>query len=576
MIEKVAIPATKNAIQNIARLLHNASETKKKMEEEEKKKQQELLLEKSKPISFLSRSLYSRVMDFEPIRKSEPVSVPGVGTVDKIAIAQQIAAALTAQGKSNISNEELESLTNAVVGMAEASRNSDKPVTAADFVKGLTGNTVSSNNIVTTVTPVTTTSNSNNNSNDSKNDTVHINNEKPRAKSIEKEKPIDHAAKMESLSDSDLKALLQNFKDLSSDEQHGLINFLKKLEATDSVRVERLRAYVNLGPSNSPSVKPISPVASRDEFTQRTDTRRSPSPFSTRQGTHNPCDDEENWKPKLDIFADEEEEKKKKFEDKTKAKLDLSDDDDDYTFEDIYKAADKNVIENEKAKKRTFSSRSKSKSPRSWTRSRSRSRSPRSRSPVYKRTVEYPKPGDPNAILNETKRLIANIMGDLPTKNVYKHVTPISETTNLYKHVSPISETSNLSNPPPPTSILPPVPAPTNNPNNFSQSFGMNPTPSSSQLPYSSSQFQTYPPHQPSQPFSGNSSYNGYSNFNQGYSNMGNQNQYSGDQYSSNQYPPTQSNYGGSSYGNGPPPVRPPQSYPQQPYGNYTQQGRFY
>lgn len=43
--------------------------------------------------------------------------------------------------------------------------------------------------------------------------------------------------------------------------------------------------------------------------------------------------------------------KKENNEDKSKAKLDLSDDDDDYTFEDIYKAADKNVLESEKAKK---------------------------------------------------------------------------------------------------------------------------------------------------------------------------------------------------------------------------------
>lgn len=574
MIEKVAIPPTKNAIQNIARLVHNASENKKKMEEEEKKKQQELL-EKSKPISFLGRSLYSRAFELEPIRKSEPVSVPGVGTVDKIAIAQQIAAALTAQGKSNISNEELESLTNAVVGMAEASRNSDKPVTAADFVKGLTGstgysanntvisstnnNSVSTSNTVTNTNSINTTSS---NSNDSKNDSASISIEKLKAKSPEKDKPIDHAAKMESLSDSDLKALLQNFKDLSSDEQHGLINFLKKLEATDSVRVERLRAYVNLGPSSSPRLKAISPIDSRDDLVHRTDKRRSASPFSSRQGTHNPCDDEENWKPKLDIFADEEAEaKKKKLEDKPKAKLDFSDDDDDdYTFEDIYKAADKNVIENEKAKKRTFSSRSKSKSPRSWTRSRSRSRSP-----VYKKP-EYSKPNDPNAILNETKRLIANIMGDLPTKNVYK------------SHVSPLSEASNLSNPPPPTSLLPSVSTSTNIPSNFGQNYGINPPPSNTQLPYSSSQFQTYPPHQPSQAFNNNSNFNGYSNFNQGYNNMSNQTQYSGDQYSSNtSYPPSQSNYGGSSYGNGPPSVRPPQSsYSQQSYGNYSQQGRFY
>ncbi|XP_017042093.1 uncharacterized protein CG7065 [Drosophila ficusphila] len=51
---------------------------------------------------------------------------------------------------------------------------------------------------------------------------------------------------MESLTDSDLQTLLQNFKFLSSEEQVHLIGHLRKLEVQEPSRVERLRKYVNL------------------------------------------------------------------------------------------------------------------------------------------------------------------------------------------------------------------------------------------------------------------------------------------------------------------------------------------
>ncbi|XP_016984709.1 uncharacterized protein CG7065 [Drosophila rhopaloa] len=51
---------------------------------------------------------------------------------------------------------------------------------------------------------------------------------------------------MESLTDSDLQTLLQNFKFLSNEEQVHLIGHLRKLEVQDPSRVARLRKYVNL------------------------------------------------------------------------------------------------------------------------------------------------------------------------------------------------------------------------------------------------------------------------------------------------------------------------------------------
>ncbi|XP_033331297.2 uncharacterized protein CG7065 isoform X1 [Megalopta genalis] len=494
MIEKMAITPTKTAIQNIAQLLHKAAENKKKMEEEKKKKKE---METAKSTNYIQRTVYPRSVEvITPTIKSEPVSVPGVGTIDKVAIARQIAAALVAQGKSNVSQEELETLTNAVVGMAEASKNSDKPVTTADFVKGL----AKSNTSVSQTTSVSAT--------------------------LTTAGTVDHQTfKMESLSDADLKSLLQNFKDLSTQEQHGLINFLKKLEATDPVRVEKLRGFVYLGTvsmSSMPKIK--SPIPENTETSIK--LGRSISPFSVLKGNQNPVEEEDKWKPKIDMFAndDEEEQTKNDNEDKQKAKLDLSDDDDDYTFEDIYKAADKNVSENEKVKKKSREfSKSVSNSPRSWTRSRSRSRS---RSPV--RPKELTKTNDPNAILNETKRLIAHIMGDLPNKYVPKTHLPLANGNVEQDASKPLDQILN-------TTMAPLL-------NFYNQGYVQNTQqsylrPQAPPLSYPNipnQQFQSYPDQQV---YNSNQNYvdNGY-NY-QGYGGVSNQGQYSVSPIASNQYP---------------------------------------
>lgn len=52
---------------------------------------------------------------------------------------------------------------------------------------------------------------------------------------------------LENLTDEDLKTLLRNFADLTSDEQSHLIAYLSKIEQTNPARVEKLRKYVNIG-----------------------------------------------------------------------------------------------------------------------------------------------------------------------------------------------------------------------------------------------------------------------------------------------------------------------------------------
>uniref|UniRef100_A0A6P4F430 Uncharacterized protein CG7065-like n=1 Tax=Drosophila rhopaloa TaxID=1041015 RepID=A0A6P4F430_DRORH len=58
--------------------------------------------------------------------------------------------------------------------------------------------------------------------------------------------PASGSNGMESLTDSDLQTLLQNFKFLSNEEQVHLIGHLRKMEVQEPSRVERLRKYVNL------------------------------------------------------------------------------------------------------------------------------------------------------------------------------------------------------------------------------------------------------------------------------------------------------------------------------------------
>lgn len=530
MIEKMAIPPTKSAIQNIARLLHKAAESKKKHEEEKKKKQDELM-EMSQSLRMfmgLNRPAYART-SVEVAPKSEPVSVPGVGTVDKVAIAQQISVALIAQGRTDVTQEELETLINAVVGMAAASKNSEKPVTTADFVKGLTSSDApaavepkepSPPPVKPTPPPAPQV--------------------KPAPETIETK-----AAKMETLSDNELQSLLQNFKELNTEDQHALITFLKKLEATDPPRVEKLRAYVNLGPPSSSKARSPSPEAAR--------STKSSSPFSSRKGNTNPPEDDDKWKAKYNMFADDDEESEKTDE---KKKMELSDDDDDdYSFEDIYKAADKNVSENEKKKKHS-TSRSRSKS---WSRSRSRS-------PLSHKSAET-RNSDSNAILSETKRQIENIMRDLPTKFASKG----------HERVEPVVQPVQA------PLVRPNVPVTV--PTNYNQNYNPRsaapaqqqtlPTPAQAShctvYPNHSNQYPNYPvqqqPQQVQQPNIFNNTYhNGYGAYNQGYANMpAGQTQYN----MQNQFPQQTFNdpYNGpanSAY------------HPNQGYGNYPQQSRFY
>lgn len=65
----------------------------------------------------------------EKLKPPEPLIVPGVGFIDKIAIAQLIAATLVEQGRTDLTEDDLEQLINAVVGLAQVNA-APVPVTA--------------------------------------------------------------------------------------------------------------------------------------------------------------------------------------------------------------------------------------------------------------------------------------------------------------------------------------------------------------------------------------------------------------------------------------------------------------
>lgn len=185
-----------------------------------------------------------------------------------------------------------------------------------------------------------------------------------QSKSTETSSSLKAQNTMEGLSDSDLKTLLQNFKDLSTDEQHGLITYLKKLEAREPDRVERLRKFVKLGP-NMP------------ESSEKAYTSGRMSPFSNREAGANPT------------IEDIDKNKGQKAPQKI-IKLNIdSDEDDDYSFEDVFRAASKNVKEKQLQEERT-------------------------------KMLDNPKSDktkDMGINFNDAKMLIANLMGQLGNKN---------------------------------------------------------------------------------------------------------------------------------------------------------------
>lgn len=287
MIHSSKINPIKRAIKNIATLIHQVSQ--KNNTEKDKLEVQSIV-----PEAFPKSSI--------------DTSKSTVTGIDKIALAQQIAGALIAQGKTDVTQDQLEQLVNVYVSMAEASKTNEKPISTRDYLNDLEKNKNTSSTSSSGIAQVKT------------------NDKKHNPENLIKEKDGDVSEQpnpLESLTDSDLQTLLQNFKDLSPDEQHNLIAHLKQLEITDPTRVENLKKFVNLTGSsfdnsqeNSKNISEAVKNNTSDSFglnRTKKDSYRNMSPEPSTSKT-----------PISRI-------------------IDSDDDDDDYSFDDVVRAASKNI-----------------------------------------------------------------------------------------------------------------------------------------------------------------------------------------------------------------------------------------
>jgi zinc finger CCCH domain-containing protein 13 len=154
----------------------------------------------------------------------EPVPAPKIAeeadalTKAKIEIAKVLSASLAAQGRTNVSPEELEELVQTLVQDTLGKATEEKaPEVAKSAAKESKVNEGASTSKVQG--PVTG----------------------------RREDKDESVSGLENLTDEDLKTLLRNFTDLTVEEQQHLIAYLSKIEKTNPARVEKLRKYVNAG-----------------------------------------------------------------------------------------------------------------------------------------------------------------------------------------------------------------------------------------------------------------------------------------------------------------------------------------
>ncbi|XP_035778753.1 uncharacterized protein CG7065-like isoform X2 [Anopheles albimanus] len=250
-IDPPKIASIKRAVQNIASLLHEASKR-----EPAPKPAEEEVSRDSLAVSEISGVA-------TPAAPSTSAVVP-----DKVTIAAQLAKALVAQGKSDFSTEELEQLINVYQTMVEMSRERKMIITTKVYLAACSSsagppNTRTAATVSKEVAASTAGSGSgppaasmmfDRNRSDPPM-TTYANRrlqEMERKMTPEPNSKFRSSAMLENLSDSDLQTLLQTFKDLATDEQMHLITYLRKLERTEPDRVEKLRRYVDFETFNGP------------------------------------------------------------------------------------------------------------------------------------------------------------------------------------------------------------------------------------------------------------------------------------------------------------------------------------
>ncbi|XP_052865542.1 uncharacterized protein CG7065-like [Anopheles cruzii] len=342
-IDPLKVSAIKKAIQNIASLLHEAS--------------------KREPVA-------PKPVEEEVSRDSQAASESGAASIaassdrgrsglDKAAIAGQLAKALVAQGKIDFSTEELEQLINVYIAMVEISRERKTIITTKTYLTALSAGGGGSGVRVAS---------------DAADDGGMMHREQPAAmlslgpmfdrtridpSAMNVSRRVPEVAKkvtpapitnirsstmLENISDSDLQTLLKNFKDLVGEEQMHLISYLRKLERSEPERVERLRHYVDFDSWDSSAVAGRTSDDERnsyqdpdddldfDSYRQTAPSRQSP--LKHRNVTQNVPSSGTLTQTNLQL------EKQTK---QAKQFMDDSEDDEDYSYDDILRAASKNV-----------------------------------------------------------------------------------------------------------------------------------------------------------------------------------------------------------------------------------------
>lgn len=353
VVEKHKIAAVKRAVKNVAIITHVVSERAK-------------LAVKDIPEEIIAA----------PIAVAAPSVDSASAGIDKAAIAQKIATALVMQGKTDVTSEQLEELINVYIAMQQKAKESKEIVTTANYLETVEPTTPAvPAPIEPTKAPVT--------------------NETPEAPNM-----------LESLTDSDLETLLQNFKDLMPEEQQHLIAYLKKLELSQPLRVERLRRFVNVDVSISEN------KSSDDENNDRQEDQSKPLNkimYPSRSVLQRP--------PSVASSKSVEKEPEMPVSSRSTSKMPIPEeiiesDDDDYSYDDVFRAASKNIKENS--------------APRS-DRDEDYSNSSKSSKPAAESSM-----GSSSNLTNlsnlsfaDTQSMIANLMGSLN-----KNVRPIQTTVS--------------------------------------------------------------------------------------------------------------------------------------------------
>lgn len=295
VIESNKINAVKRAVKNVAAIIHLVSKKSKEQPAEDASKV---------------------AVDTKPASEPTPTaSSPAVDLTDKATIAKNIAAALIMQGKTDITAEQLEELVQVYTQMAQKAKETKESVTTAQFLQ--------ESEPVPDDEDTNNSSHAESTSSNSKENIILPSPEKEKEESPEDvDDSGDISSPLESLTDSDLQTLLQNFKDLSTEEQQHLIAYLKKLEASEPARVEKLRKFVNVDVT-----KPDDEVVTEKVEKVTFSASRAAKPII---------------KPADNIFFDDDDEDDLPPPPK---RIGDSDEEDDYSFDDVFRAVSKNVKE---------------------------------------------------------------------------------------------------------------------------------------------------------------------------------------------------------------------------------------